>query len=173
MRGFALGVVAAIVFAALAGVAGIWFGLLPAGADVKPSGFERWAARRSLNATMRREMPATAYPDGPPTDASIVAGAKLYQVNCAVCHGSGSGDASNIAKGMYIKPPQFAQHGVDDDPAAETYWKIEHGIRFSGMPAFAGQLTEQQIWQVTAFLGKSPDALPPAAKAVWNEPHGD
>ena len=70
-------------------------------------------------------------------DAAIVAGAKIYMQNCADCHGSGTGDMSNMAAGMYLEPPQFAKHGVDDDPAGRTYWKIEHGIRWTAMPAYA------------------------------------
>jgi thiosulfate dehydrogenase len=61
------------------------------------------------------------------------------------------------------------KHGVDDDPTGETYWIIEHGVRFTGMPAFAGALTERQIWQIAYFL-KQGEKLPPAAAAIWNEP---
>ena len=170
---FARGFVAAIVLGLIAVFAAVWFGYVPAAADnPKPSGLERWAARRALNTTIAREMPRPPYPF-PMNDAATVAGAKLYMQNCAVCHGSGVGEESNISKGMYVQPPQLNKHGVDDDPEGETYWKIEHGIRFTGMPSFAGILTEEQIWQLTAFLKHDPKDLPPAAAAEWNKPHGD
>ena len=38
--------------------------------------------------------------------------------------------------GLYQKPPQLAKDGVEDDPDGVTYWKIAHGIRLTGMPAF-------------------------------------
>jgi mono/diheme cytochrome c family protein len=55
--------------------------------------------------------------------------------------------------------------GVTDDEPWETYWKVENGIRMSGMPGFKGRLTEPQIWQVTVML-KNGDKLSPAIIAA-------
>ncbi len=173
MGRFLAGIGATLVAIAAVGILSVFMGWLPARADAPPWPFEEKIAHISLDATIGREAPPPPYPYGPVTDATIASGAKLYMVNCSVCHGSGTGDASNVAQGMYVKAPQFAKHGVDDDPAGETYWKIEHGIRFTGMPAYAGLLTEEQIWQIAYFLGRSSDKLPPAAAAIWNGPHGD
>jgi mono/diheme cytochrome c family protein len=174
MMRFLAGVVAVIVAGALLGLAAVWFGFVPAAADAPPaSGLEKWAARRALNATIRREMPQPPYPLSPATDATILAGAKLYMTNCSVCHGSGTGDASKVAKGLYIPPPQFVTDGVDDDPEGKIYWQIEHGIRFTGMPAFKGALSEDEIWQIVGFLKRPAGQLPAAAAAVWTQPHGD
>jgi len=60
---------------------------------------------------------------------------------------------------MYPPPPQlFHGTGVTDDDAWESYWKVENGIRMSGMPAFKERLTEAQIWQV-AVLVKNADKI--------------
>jgi len=163
------GFVAAIILVALGAFVTVWFGLIPAGADVKQGKFEHWAARRSLHVAIDRGMPQPPYPGDPGSDTTLAAGAKLYIANCSACHGTGS-EESTIAKGMYIKPPQFSTDGVDDDPEGETYWKIEHGIRFSAMPSFKKILTEQQIWQIAAFLKRPSDQLPPAADKIWKEP---
>ena len=174
MKRFIAGFAAAIVLAALVGFVMVWTGNMPARADSPaPSALERWAAHKSLDTTVGREAPGAPYPFGPVTDATIVAGAKGYIANCAVCHGSAGSDESNIAKGLYVKAPQFTKHGVDDDPAGETYWKIEHGIRFTGMPSFKDSLTEEQIWQIAYFLKNGTDKLPQAADAIWHQPHGD
>jgi hypothetical protein len=37
--------------------------------------------------------------------------------------------------------------GVTDDPVDETYWKVANGIRLTGMPAYQGFLTNDQLWQ--------------------------
>ncbi len=173
MLRFFAGVVATLVAIAAVVFVAVWFGFVPARADVPPPALEKWAARQSLNATLAREAPPPPYPFGPVTDATIVSGAKLYMASCSGCHGSGVGDPSLASRGFYIEAPQFKRHGVADDPPGETYWKLEHGIRFTAMPAFGGLLTEQQIWQITYFLGRGTDKLPPAAAQIWNQPHDD
>jgi mono/diheme cytochrome c family protein len=163
-----------LVLLAAAGFAAVWWGWVPAAADAPgQSALERWAAKRALAATIAREEPQPPYPFGPPADATLAAGAKLYLANCAVCHGSAGSPQSRVARGLYVRPPQFTRHGVDDDPTGETYWKIEHGIRFTGMPSFKGTLSEEQIWQIAYFLKHGSKDLPPAAAAIWHEPHGD
>jgi mono/diheme cytochrome c family protein len=102
------------------------------------------------------------------TNANLVAGIKLYAQNCAVCHGDASGKATHVANGLYQKPPQLAKDGVEDDPDGVTLWKLDHGIRWTGMPAFGGDLSEKQLWQLTLFL-KTMDHLPPAAQRAWQQ----
>lgn len=173
MRAYLAGILTVVVILVLGGLATAYFGLMPAGANNAYFPMERWAAKKTLNANIARGEPQPPYPYGPVTDATLVAGAKGYMANCAVCHGSGVGDESNDAKGQYVQPPQLNKHGVDDDPAGETYWKIENGIRFTGMPSYKKTLTGEQMWQIAYFLKHGTKDLPPAAAAVWNKPHGD
>jgi mono/diheme cytochrome c family protein len=57
---------------------------------------------------------------------------------------------------MYPPPPQlFRGTGVTDDPAWETYWKAQNGIRMTGMPGFKGRLTDSQLWQVAQLLANA------------------
>ncbi|MEO6914075.1 MAG: hypothetical protein ABI182_08665 [Candidatus Baltobacteraceae bacterium] len=55
IRGFVLGIVVAAALVLAAGYIAIVDGMVPANADGKPGAFERWAARTSLRATLRRE----------------------------------------------------------------------------------------------------------------------
>jgi thiosulfate dehydrogenase len=95
------------------------------------------------------------------TDENLIAAIKLYGQHCAICHGTAKGDpsASPVAKGLYPQPPQVATDGV-------SFWKIKHGIRWTGMPSWKGTLTDQQIWTLALFL-KHMDNLPPAAEQAW------
>jgi thiosulfate dehydrogenase len=164
---FIFGVVFA--FALLAGSAyvAVVMGMIPAGADVKASGMERWAAHKSLDATIDRETKGMTNPLSP-TDANLVDGVHVYAQNCAVCHGAADGEPSTLSKGFYIRAPQLAKDGVEDDDESETYWKVEHGIRFSAMPAFGQTLSSDDAWKVSMFL-KRMDALPPAVVAEWKK----
>jgi thiosulfate dehydrogenase len=165
IKGIAVGVVAALIAGLLGAYAFVALGLMPANADAKPPSIERWAAHKSLNATIAREAPKTPNPVAI-SDENLIAGVKLYAANCAVCHGAADGAASNIAKGLYQHAPQLGKHPVDDDEEGETYWKIYHGIRMTGMPSYRGTLSETQMWQITLFL-KHMKELTPGAQKAW------
>ena len=124
--------------------------------------FEQFLAGKALDARIAKEMPKNVAIQ--PTDANYLAGAELYKQHCAVCHGLPLAPKSAIAAGMYPQPPRLLEGtGVTDDEPGESYWKIFHGIRLTGMPGFGKSLSETQIWQV-ALLVKNADKLPASAK---------
>jgi thiosulfate dehydrogenase len=164
-RGIIAGVIVTLVVGLIAAYLFVELGFMPANADGNPPAVEKWMARASLRASIQREAPKEPNPQAL-NDENLVSGIKVYAVNCAVCHGASDGVASNIAVGLYQKAPQLAKDGVEDDPDGKIYWKIKHGIRLTGMPAFSGTLNDQQIWQLTLFL-KNMDSLPSAAAKVW------
>jgi mono/diheme cytochrome c family protein len=166
-RGFIAGVVATVLIAMVAGFVLLKSGLIPANADAKPGGLELWIAGTSLDATLGKEAPKGPNPVAL-TDANLVQGISLYGQHCAICHGTASGaaSASPVAKGLYPAPPQLAEEGVEDDPEGESFWKIKHGIRLTGMPAWGRSMSDRQIWTLALFL-KHMDKLPPAAQQAW------
>ena len=165
IKGIVAGMAAALVLALLGAYAFVATGQFPANADAKPPALEKWAARLSLKATISRQMLKTPNPVALSED-NLIAGIKLYAANCTVCHGAADGAASNIAKGLYQRAPQLGSHGVTDDEEGETYWKIFHGIRMTGMPSYRATLSETQMWQITLFL-KHMDELTPGAEKAW------
>ena len=167
MRGFFNGIVFTLALLVAAAVAGVFVGALPSGADVKPLPVEKKAANISLHATIARETRGVTNPLQP-TDDNLLAGVKLYGDNCAVCHGTSDAKPSNLSKGFYIKAPQLAKDGVEDDPEAVTYWKVVHGIRFSAMPSFKATLSDDDLWKVTTFVAHM-DKLPTAVDAAWKK----
>lgn len=165
MKKFFAGIIVTLIGLVVGAYAFVTFGCMPANADSKPPALEKWMARKSLHASIQREAPQGPVPVAL-TDANLTAGVKLYAVNCAICHGASDGQASNIAMGLYQHAPQLAQHGVEDDPEGVIYWKVKHGIRLTGMPAFSPTLSEDQIWQTVLFL-KHMDSLPAGVDKIW------
>jgi mono/diheme cytochrome c family protein len=53
---------------------------------------------------------------------------------------------------------------VTDDPEGETFWKVTHGIRLSGMPGFGSTLSDTERWQLTMLVAHA-DKLSPAVQA--------
>jgi mono/diheme cytochrome c family protein len=132
--------------------------------------FETFLAHKALNARIKKEMPKNV--PIPATEPNYVAGADLYKQHCAVCHGVPLAPKTAIAAGMYPHPPLLLEgKGVTDDEPGETYWKIFHGIRLTGMPAFSKSLNETQMWQMAILLANA-DKLPPAAKTMLVTPVG-
>jgi thiosulfate dehydrogenase len=164
-RGFILGIVASIAAVIAGGYILVTRGALPAGQDVKPGALEKWAAKTSLRATMKREAQGLQSPL-PPTDDNLAAGVALYVAHCQICHGGPEGLASPVARGLTPNAPQLARDGVEDDPEGTIYWKIAHGIRFTGMPAFRQTLSDREIWQMALFA-KRMDKLPPGLRQAW------
>jgi len=165
IKGIALGAAGTVA----AGLAAFYFvaatGSIPANADAKPPAVEKWIARKALDAAILRQAPKGPNPVAL-NDANLLAGIKLYAADCAVCHGAADGKASHIAHGLYQKAPQLAKYGVEDDEDGETYWKLDHGIRMTGMPAFRETLSEDELWKIALFL-KNMNSLPPGPQKAW------
>jgi mono/diheme cytochrome c family protein len=61
-----------------------------------------------------------------------------------------------IAMGMYPRPPKLLEgKGVTDDQPGESYWKVAHGIRLTGMPGFGKSLSEMEMWQVSLLVAQA------------------
>lgn len=164
------GIVLTILVGAGAGYVALKTGAISANADAKPGAIEKWMARTALHATMDREAPKT--PNAVAlNDQNLVAGAQLYKEHCAICHGTMDGAPSPIARGENPPPPQLAKEGVEDDPEGISFWKIKHGIRWTGMPAWETTLSDQQIWTLALFL-KHMDKLPAAALEALQKSNG-
>lgn len=166
------GIILSLALAPVALLAWFHFGHPPVAVTDKPLPFERQITHVALNARIASEAPAT-----PPIQAdedAFVAGARIYHDQCAACHGF-HGKPSSFGAHMYPAAPSLWQKhknsevvGVSDDPPGETFWKVDNGLRLTGMPSYHDVLTETQIWQVTLLLANADKPLPPAAVAIVN-----
>jgi thiosulfate dehydrogenase len=168
MRSFVIGMIVGAALLTL-GVFGYFLaGQAPVATDASPMPFEKYLAKKALHKVLDREMPRSV--PIPAVDANYMAGAQVYKENCAVCHGLPGKPMTAIAKGMFPKPPELLHgKGVTDDSAGETYWKVVHGIRLTGMPGFKSGLSDTQAWQVSILLANA-DHLPDSAKTALSNP---
>jgi thiosulfate dehydrogenase len=167
MRYFIFGFITALVLILAAGYGYLALGFAPIATSSAPLPFERVIAGMALKAGIKNAPKSSPIQ---PSDAVYLAGAKIYQNNCAVCHGLPDVGQSAISKGEFPKPPAlFGGEDVTDDPAGITYWKVANGIRLTGMPGFSGSLTDEQMWQVSLLLADA-DKLPPDVRTALHGP---
>ncbi len=143
---FIAGLIAAPVLFVLAAIAG-W---LPSNSSSEPPNWESSIGMRALDASLEQRSDGLKNPIAANDSASLAAGGKIYSDNCAGCHGSAKGPSS-FGSGFYPRVPQFFQEGTDVNPN-EAYAAVRDGVRYSGMPAWDKQLTDQQMWQVATFV---------------------
>jgi thiosulfate dehydrogenase len=164
LKGFILGVIVTLVVIAIGVYVYFSQGFAPVAVSAQAMPFEKKLAAIGLHARVEKEMPKTVPIQA--NEQAYLAGAHDYLENCAVCHGVPGKPQTAIGKGEFPKPPQlFKGKGVTDDPAGETYWKIENGIRLTGMPGFKGSLSDTQMWQI-ALLVANADKVPGSVTAL-------
>jgi len=84
--------------------------------------------------------------------AKLAIGTEHFATHCVVCHGAPGVPKDDLALGMYPRPPYLPQvAGRYSD--GELFWIIKHGIKMSGMPAWADH-SDDEIWATVAFLRK-------------------
>jgi thiosulfate dehydrogenase len=164
-KGFVLGILIGVLL--LLGSAYLYFslGFAPVATSAPAMPFERKLAKAAQHAYLDR-LPHPQ-PLVPADEGNLIAGAKVYKEQCAVCHGLPGEPRSAVSQGMFPKPPELFQGvGVTDDEPWETYWKAENGIRMTGMPGFKGRLDEKQIWQVTMLVKNADKITEPVKKEL-------
>jgi mono/diheme cytochrome c family protein len=169
VKGFIFGIATMILILAL-GLLFALTGFVSMRADNPSSKMETTLAGRAMDASVARAAPKVANPVTA-DEANLIAGARLYRDHCTLCHGDPAHPKSLLADSLNPPAPQF-MNDMPDMPENHNFYILEHGIRWTAMPGWKNVLSEQQIWQLVAFLSHMHD-LPPAAKQVFAEtaPH--
>src|SRR5512140_198802 len=140
MKGFVIGFFAALLLLVVGAYCYFSLGMAPVATASQPMPFEKFLANRALHAVVAKAADQPSPVEA--NEATLKNGASIYRENCAGCHGLPGQPITAIAKGMFPKPPQlFEGKGVTDDQVGETFWKVQNGIRLTGMPGFKGSLT--------------------------------
>ncbi len=86
-------------------------------------------------------------------------GMALYDANCLPCHGAPGVAPEPFALGLTPAPANLA-HTAREWSAAQLYWVVRHGIKMTGMPAWAYRLPDDDLWAIVAFLQVLPSMRP-------------
>lgn len=99
-------------------------------------------------------------PDGTVDPAIIEEGRVLFQINCRPCHGTPANGDGPMAYGFRLRPANFSSEDtIATVIEAYAFWRVrEGGIGLptagspwdSAMPAWAAELSDEQIWKIIA-----------------------
>ena len=144
-----------------------WSGLYNIGADDP-----HWAPTRAAIEMLRHRSIESRAQDIQVPDLEdarrIRLGAVNYSAMCTGCHLSpGAGD-TEIRPGLYPMPPDLSKE-VALDPKHD-FWIIKHGIKLTAMPAWGKTHTDEQIWNMVAFLQKFRGMTPEQYEQLGGKP---
>jgi cytochrome c553 len=84
-------------------------------------------------------------------DRRLLVGAGHYETGCRFCHGAPGQRMPRVPQASTPHPPALAMQ-LERYDAAELFYIVRHGIKFTGMPAWPAPLREDEVWSVVAFL---------------------
>jgi mono/diheme cytochrome c family protein len=167
MRQFLAGVIVTLLVIVLGGYLILRRGYINFNADESPSSFEKKIAMQASDASTDRHAPDVKNPL-PQTDETLLAGARIYRDHCAGCHGDPVHPDLVLGHSFNPPAPQFMSD-MADMPDNQNFYIIQHGIRWTGMPAWKNTLNDTQTWQVVTFLANT-EKLPAAVVEEFKKP---
>lgn len=140
-------------------VAGLLFTRNGLSARTEPPAIEAAVARRiralSLPSGANREVnPFAKDPN------AWVEGGKHFMEHCNVCHGDNGSGNSEIGRNTYPKAPDMRQAGTQELSDGALYFVIMNGVRYTAMPAWAGEHTPEETWKIVSFIRRLPKLTP-------------
>lgn len=106
-----------------------------------------FAAKRMTN-------PAANSPD------ALKKGRGHWTEHCATCHGLDGSGSTDIGRNSYPQAPDMRQSATQELTDGELFYIIQNGVRFTGMPAWAGEHTPQETWHLVTFIRHLPQLTP-------------
>jgi len=101
----------------------------------------------------------------------LAEGLAHFADHCATCHGDDGAGGTEMGRGLYPKAPDMRQTATQSLTDGELFYVIEHGIRFTGMPAWrtgtrSGEEASWQLVHVIRHLPKLTDVERERMKAL-------
>jgi mono/diheme cytochrome c family protein len=165
---FIAGFIAALLIVAAAALAIMYTGSYDVAANASDNPIVEWY----LTNTMIRSVTRRANAITPPaqfTDQQARAGFSIYKDTCVYCHGAPGKDPAEISKGLNPEAPDLAD-AVSDMTNAELFWIIKNGIRMTGMASYGKVHSDDEIWNLVAFVQRLPKMSPEEYRGFESQP---
>lgn len=154
--------VLAVVVLAAGGLLFAWSGLFNVAASTGhwpvTAWFLHWVMQNSVGTYAMLTVESPPDLDDP---ALLPAAAGHYATGCAYCHAAPGEPQGDVANAMTPPPPRLVDWLPHTDWSdKELHRIVEHGVKYSGMPAWPSLLRPDEVWGMVAFLRRMPEMDP-------------
>ncbi|MDQ8186556.1 c-type cytochrome [Pelagicoccus sp. SDUM812002] len=125
-------------------------GLLP----LTASSGHWWITRAALEFGKKRALSTQSHGIQAPdlNDPELIdLGAGAYTLSCMPCHGNLNTGTGGITLGMLPQPPHLS-HFIEGYQPPKLFYIIKNGIKLTGMPAWAAQGRDDEVWSIVAYI---------------------
>jgi len=126
--------------------------------------FLHWVMRNSVATWTRIEAP-----EQPVDPAGLISAAGLYDQSCAACHGAPGVSPLPVMQAAIPAAPDLADKAPEWTDA-QLFWIIKHGVKFTGMPAWAAAHRDDEIRRMAGFVRGLPGMSPARYRALTRDP---
>jgi mono/diheme cytochrome c family protein len=133
---------------------------------LKSTGLSARATPRPLEVSLARRARAWAVPSAyrdrtNPVSRSrdaVADGLAHFADHCAICHGNDGSGNTTVGKGLFPPAPDMRLAATQSLTDGELFYIIEHGVRFTGMPAWGTGRSddEEASWRLVHFIRHLP-----------------
>ena len=95
----------------------------------------------------------------------VMRGFCIYETHCVACHGAAAVPRQRWVSGLEPQPP-YLLDAADRWRPRELFWIVTNGIKMTGMPSWRDSLSDDEVWDVVAWL-KASRKLPPQTYLRW------
>ena len=139
----------------------VWLLANGASARPEPGRIETVVARRLRTLAIPREIRSRTNPV--PLTQELIDGARRHFADhCASCHANDGSGKTTPGQGLYPRAPDMRTADTQSLSDGELFFIIEHGVRFTGMPAWGNDSPESEAagWQLVHFIRHLPKLTP-------------
>lgn len=105
----------------------------------------KWALSRARSAESNIRNPIEATPE------NLEAGRRLYEKECAFCHGLDGKGQRQTGIQFYPPVPSLAER-TSEMSDGQIHSIVSQGIRYTAMPSFAKELSPEEIWKIVLWV---------------------
>ena len=144
-------------------------GLYDVAADEGHSGLEEWYLSTLSARSIKARADDLVEPYNLADSAMVARGAVAFSQMCQTCHGAPGRERSVTGEGMVPTPPRLSE-AADKWQPGEVYWIVAHGIKMAGMPAYGPTHSNDELWELVAFVESLPEMTPERYEALAAPP---